>query len=93
MCGVISRNFQTPVTSAQDRQESAEKQAGDLAEQLKAMNMEKEALEARNRQLEEALAARSSSAGRAGTPATATDATQSPEVRIANVGDGEGYTV
>ena len=66
----------------QDRQESAEKQAGDLAEQLKAMNMEKEALEARNRQLEQALAVRASSAGLAGPPATAADGRQPPEVNM-----------
>lgn len=54
----------------QDRQESAEKIAGDLAVQLKAVHLEKGALERRNLQLEQALAGRGSDAGLAGAPAT-----------------------
>lgn len=39
----------------QDRQESAEKMAADLAEELKALQIQKDALEQRNKQLEAAL--------------------------------------
>jgi hypothetical protein len=46
----------------QDRQESAEKISGDLAEQLRALQLEKDVLERRNRQLEEAMATRLSDA-------------------------------
>lgn len=39
----------------QDRQETAEKMASDLAEELKALQIQKDALEQRNQQLEAAL--------------------------------------